>query len=172
MHTAPMRLLLASFVVALAACSSVPSPPLVAPEFEPQSTEAGPQEQQQLPQGPVDTGGFLVFTIPTDGGSPKCVGAYWVSTPQDDQGITRSQTVYRWTVKSLQGLDRKKAAEFKATTPLLSEAGGPYTVKRIAGAKSTLDVRNGLREACGRAPEGDKEDANYTFWRFDARPRV
>lgn len=132
----------------------------------PGAAQAASSPGLRLGGGPVDTGGFLLYTPPAAGQPRRLVGAYWRQRELDSNGSILRENVRRWTLRDVEGLDQSKVTKFNVVDPVLSESGGPYTLEAVAKGTTVNDVLNAVAEVAGVRPAEEKSDARFAFWGF------
>lgn len=126
--------------------------------------------------GPVDTGGFLIYTPPTDGTAKRLAGAYWRQRENDGKRAPVRESVHRWTFFDVSGLDHTKVTTFHPTDPMLSESGGPYVLERVMSGDTLDALLDAVEAVAGVRPAEGKSDTHFRFWGYfgqlDKVPRV
>ena len=117
--------------------------------------------------GPVDTGGFLIYSPPTATQPKRLAGAYWRQHVVDGDDQVVREAVWRWTLRDVSGLDPAKVTKFQTTDPMLSESAGPYVLERVLTGDSMSDLFDAVQAISGVRPVPDQSDVRFLFWGYD-----
>jgi hypothetical protein len=119
-----------------------------------------------LPGGPVDTGGFLIYSPPTAAQPKRLAGAYWRQRQLGANDAVVREGVRRWTLRDVKGLDPAKVTTFNTSDPMLSESAGPYVLERVSTGNTLNDLLQAVADIAGVRPADDKSDTRFAFWGY------
>lgn len=132
----------------------------------PGATQASVVPRAMLGGGPIDTGGFLLYTPPGASQPGRLAGAYWRERERDSQGETVRENVRRWTLRDINGLDATKVTKFVPSDPMLSESGGSYVLTRVTTGDTLGHTLQAVEDIAGVRPLDDKSDVYFSFWGY------
>jgi hypothetical protein len=133
----------------------------------PNEIQASIAARANLARGPIDTGGFLIYSPPTATQAKRLTGAYWRQHVVDTDGAIVREAVRRWTLRDVAGLDATKVTTFNTTDPMLSESAGPYVLSRVMTGDSMYDLLDAVEAVAGVRPAEDMSDVRFLFWGYN-----